>query len=101
MLASLVDTLTIDAIREHNLVANARERGQQAVQLLRDAVMECCFKRRGLLTLPAGRKSLRLLPPLDVTEREISLGVDLLVESVGDREVREAEPQRETGDDVS
>ena len=128
VLASLVGTLTIDAIREQNLVANARERGRQAIDLLRDAdldhavdvrgrglllavefdtkarrdaVMECCFKRRGLLTLPAGRKSLRLLPPLDVTEREIELGIDLLVESVGDREVREAEPKRETGDDVS
>jgi 4-aminobutyrate aminotransferase len=128
VLASLVGALTIEAIREHDLVANAGERGRQAIELLedadldpavdvrgtglllavefdtkprRDAVMECCFKRRGLLTLPAGRKSLRLLPPLDVTEREIELGVDLLVDSVGDREVREAEPTRETGDDVS
>jgi hypothetical protein len=29
------------------------------------------------------------------------MGVDLLVESVGDREVRRAEPQVETGDDVA
>jgi len=128
VLASLVGVLTIDVIREEGLVANARERGQQARESLRDAdidhavdvrgrglllavefdtkarrdaVLECCFKRRGLLTLPAGRKSLRLLPPLDVTEREIELGVELLADSIGDREVRQAAPQVDTGDDVA
>ena len=128
VLASLVGVLTIDVIREEGLVANAEERGRQAVELLRDAdldhavdvrgrglllavefdtkarrdaVLECCFKRRGLLTLPAGRKSLRLLPPLDVTEREIAMGVDLLAESVGDPEVRQAAPKVDTGDDVA
>jgi len=127
-LASLVGVLTIDVIREEGLVANAEERGRQALEALqdadidhavdvrgrglllavefdtrarRDAVVECCFKRRGLLTLPAGRKSLRLLPPLDVTEREVELGVDLLVESVGDREVRRAAPQVDVGGDVA
>ena len=42
---------------------------------------------RGLLTLGCGYKTLRLLPPLDVTEREIELGADLFrsaVEAVED-----------------
>ena len=128
LLSSFLGVVTIDAIREHDLLTNARQRGRQAVERLedaalehavdvrglglliavefdtkarRDAVMECCFKRRGLLTLPAGRRTLRLLPPLDVTEREIDLGVDLLVESAVDPEVRAASPQIETGDDAS
>ena len=67
----------------------------------RDAVMECCFKRRGLLTLPCGHKTLRLLPPLDVTAREIDLAVDLLCDSFEDDEVVCADPQVPTGDDVS
>jgi len=39
----------------------------------RDAVMECALKR-GLLTLPCGYRTLRLLVPMDVTEREVDLG---------------------------
>jgi 4-aminobutyrate aminotransferase len=50
---------------------------------LRDAVIESALSR-GLLTLGCGYRTLRLLPPLDVTEREIDLGADLLLESVAD-----------------
>ena len=32
----------------------------------------------GLLTIGCGQRTLRILPPLDVTEREIRLGADLL-----------------------
>jgi 4-aminobutyrate aminotransferase len=47
----------------------------------REAVLDEALSR-GLLTLGAGYKVLRLLPPLDVTEREIALGADLLRESI-------------------
>jgi 4-aminobutyrate aminotransferase len=46
-------------------------------------VQEAALKR-GLLTLACGYKVLRALPPLDVTEREISLGADLLLKSIAD-----------------
>jgi 4-aminobutyrate aminotransferase len=37
--------------------------------------------QRGLLTLGCGYRTLRLLPPLDVTRREIRLAVDLLADA--------------------
>ena len=108
VLASLQGVLTIDAIREANLLANVRARGQQLRERLeeadaeglidvrgrglmlavefdtnerREAVVEAAF-RRGLLVLGCGYKTLRLLPPLDVTAREIDLGAELFLESI-------------------
>jgi 4-aminobutyrate aminotransferase len=108
LVASMQGALTIDVIREEGLLANATARGEQAKAHLREAslpgvedvrgkglmlavefdakerrddVMDAAF-RRGFLTLGCGYKTLRLLPPLDVTEREISLGCDLLAEAV-------------------
>jgi 4-aminobutyrate aminotransferase len=128
LLSSLLGVLTIDVIREQDLLANARVRGDHLVERLeeagsphvvdvrgrgllvgvefdakarRDAVMECCFKRRGLLTLPAGVKTLRLLPPLDVTEREVDLGADLFLDALSDPEVERASPSVPTGDDAA
>jgi 4-aminobutyrate aminotransferase len=40
--------------------------------------------QRGLLTLGCGTRTLRVLPPLDATEREISMGADLLAAAVED-----------------
>jgi len=107
----LIDTMqgvvTIDVIREQNLMANATARGEQlrtaitdadlpalvdargrglmqAVEFetkdRRDAVQEAALEQ-GLLTLGCGHKTLRLLPPLDVHEREIRIAVDLLAEA--------------------
>lgn len=128
LVSSLIGALTIDIIESEDLLMNASVRGDHLLDRLRDhdadyvvdvrgrglmvavefdskarrdAVMECCFKRRGLLVLPCGHRSLRLLPPLDVTEREIELGADLFMKSIGDREVRSAAPELETGDDAS
>ncbi|WP_137290111.1 aminotransferase class III-fold pyridoxal phosphate-dependent enzyme [Natronorubrum halophilum] len=108
VIAAMQGVLTIDAIHEENLLANVRERGEQLRSRLeehdleavvdvrgrglmlavefdtkarREAVLEAAFER-GLLTLGCGYKTLRLLPPLDVTAREIDLGVDLLLESI-------------------
>jgi 4-aminobutyrate aminotransferase len=36
------------------------------------------------LTLACGYDVLRVLPPLDVTEREIGLGCDLLLSAIAD-----------------
>ena len=104
---SMQGALTIDVIREQNLMENADRRGRQAKAALADAempnlvdvrgrglmlavefdtkqrrddVLEAAMQR-GLLTLGCGRKTLRLLPPLDVREREIRIGVDLLAEA--------------------
>ncbi len=112
LVAAMAGVLTIDVIHEENLLANVRERGQQLRTRLedavddgdvsgvidvrgrglmlgvefdtkarRDAVLEGAFNR-GLLTLGCGYKTLRLLPPLDVTEREIRLGGELLLETI-------------------
>jgi len=107
ILASAQGVLTIDAIREHDLMDNATERGEATQELLgdadlpgvvdirgkglmlavefedrerRDAVQEAAFER-GLLVMGCGARTIRVLPPLDVTEREVRLGVDLLAEA--------------------
>jgi 4-aminobutyrate aminotransferase len=110
ILSSAQGVLTLDAIEEHSLLDNATERGRQATETLRDADMDGILDvrglglmlavefetkemrdgvidsslKRGLLTLGCGHKTLRLLPPLDVTEREIDLACDLLLEAISD-----------------
>jgi 4-aminobutyrate aminotransferase len=108
IIASTQGALTIDAIEEHDLLDNAVTRGRQFKETmrdadldgvenirgkglllgldfetadLRDAVVEAAFKR-GLLLLACGYKTLRVLPPMDVTEREMELGADLLCDAI-------------------
>ncbi|WP_336364650.1 class-III pyridoxal-phosphate-dependent aminotransferase [Halalkalicoccus salilacus] len=110
VVAAMQGVLTIDAIGEANLLENARKRGRALVEMLsdaepegvvdvrglglmvavefdatdrREAVIEAALKR-GLLTLGCGHRSIRLLPPLDVTEREIDLGAELLCAAIDD-----------------
>ncbi|MFC4988588.1 aminotransferase class III-fold pyridoxal phosphate-dependent enzyme [Saliphagus infecundisoli] len=112
ILGAMQGALTIDVIREEGLLENVRDRGEQfrtrleemadgresvidvrglglmlAVEFdtkeRREAVVEAAL-RNGLLTLGCGHKTLRLLPPLDVTTREIALASDLLAESIDD-----------------
>jgi 4-aminobutyrate aminotransferase len=110
VIASAQGALTLDAIREHDLMDNATVRGRQFKETMRDAdlpgvtdvrgkglmlalafdskgrrdaVLKGAFSR-GLLLLAAGHDVLRVLPPLDVTEREIELGCDLLTEAIAD-----------------
>jgi 4-aminobutyrate aminotransferase len=110
VLASMVGVLTLDAIVEEGLMGNAVERGRQFREQFadastpgvedvrglglmlalefdgkerRDAVVDAAFER-GLLVLGCGYKTLRVLPPLDVTEREIGIGAELLVEAIQD-----------------
>ena len=108
ILASLQGALTIDAVREYDLCTNATERGEQMKERLRDAdptgvtdvrglglmlaiEFDTADRRdsviaaaldRGMLTLGCGKKAIRLLPPLDVTEREIDLGAELLLSAI-------------------
>ena len=49
----------------------------------RDDVLAAA-RQRGLLLLGCGHKTLRVLPPLDVREREIRIGVDLLTDAIAD-----------------
>ena len=103
IVASIQGTLTLDIIEEQNLMDNATVRGKQFRAALReqlpdavtedvrgkgllvgvefdtkerrDAIQRAAFES-GLLTLGAGYKTIRLLPPLDVTEREIDLATE-------------------------
>jgi 4-aminobutyrate aminotransferase len=107
VLSALLGALTIDVIEAEGLRENARERGEQLQARLREADLEGVSDvrgkglmvavdfptkadlertiraalERGLLTLGCGRRTMRLLPPLDVTTREIDLGADLLIEA--------------------
>ncbi len=108
ILSSMQGVFTLEAIEEHGLLANATIRGEQAKELLRDdapdyvedvrgkglmlaiefdtserrdTVVQEALKR-GLLTLGCGSKTIRLLPPLDSTEREIELGVGIFTEAI-------------------
>ena len=118
ILASAQGVFTIEAIEEYDLLENARVRGQQMMERLEDEVpdhvvdvrglglmvaieldskdtREALVKallQRGLLTLGCGNKTLRLLPPLDTTEREIDLAVDILLDGLADPSVRKAAP---------
>ena len=107
ILASAQGVATVDAVREGGLMANAVERGRAFVETVgdadlpgvvdvrgkglllavefgararRDGVMRAAAER-GLLTLGCGHRTLRVLPPLDVTERELAMGIDLLVDA--------------------
>ncbi|MFC7213976.1 aminotransferase class III-fold pyridoxal phosphate-dependent enzyme [Saliphagus sp. GCM10025334] len=108
LLGSMMGALTLEAIQEYDLLDNATECGEQAKELLRDeapeyvedvrgkglmlavefdtperrsAVVEAALER-GLLTLGCGKKTIRLLPPLDSSEREIELGIGIFLEAI-------------------
>ncbi|QLH79072.1 aminotransferase class III-fold pyridoxal phosphate-dependent enzyme [Halosimplex rubrum] len=110
IVSALQGALTLDVIDDYDLMDNAVVRGRQFTEAMRDAdldpvvdvrgkglllAVEFDSKERrddvqaaalqhGLLTLGCGHKTLRVLPPLDVTDREIGLGVDLLTDAIGD-----------------
>ncbi|PCR88729.1 class-III pyridoxal-phosphate-dependent aminotransferase [Natrinema ejinorense] len=111
ILSSIQGTLTVAAIREHDLLSHATQAGERFVGQLeelqashpesvvdvrglglmtaiefdtkdrREAVVDAALQR-GLLTLGCGQKTLRLLPPLDVHERELDIAVDLLDDAI-------------------
>ncbi|MFC4408384.1 aminotransferase class III-fold pyridoxal phosphate-dependent enzyme [Haloarchaeobius iranensis] len=107
ILSAAQGVVTMDAIDEYDLLENAQVRGRQLWETIADADLDSIVDirgrglmfavefdskdrreavvkealHRGLLTLGCGYKSLRLLPPLDVTEREIELGANLFIEA--------------------
>ena len=108
LVAAAQGVATIDAIQADGLLDNVTERGRQVTEILQDdapdfvvdvrgrglmlgvefdakarreAVVKACLKR-GLLTLGCGYKTLRLLPPLDVTEREIDLAMEIFLDAM-------------------
>ncbi|MFB6134390.1 MAG: aspartate aminotransferase family protein [Halanaeroarchaeum sp.] len=113
ILSSALGVFTLDAIEEHDLLANARERGRQFRERMEDANVEFvedvrglglmlaiefdtqdrreamieALLQRGLLTLGCGIKTLRFLPPLDVTEREIDLAAGIVEDAFADPSV--------------
>jgi 4-aminobutyrate aminotransferase len=124
VVASMQGVLTLEAIEEHDLLDNATERGTQFMEHLedaelpnvvdvrgkglmiavefdskehREAVVEACLER-GLLVLGCGYKTIRLLPPLDVTAREIDIGAELFVEAARDVAGVKPEATIEAGD---
>lgn len=104
IIATMQGAITLDLIEQENLMENAVQRGRQFQELVRDADYDCIENvrgkglmlaitldstarrdavvhqamKRGFLTLGCGSRSVRFLPPLDVTEREIELGVEYL-----------------------
>lgn len=104
ILATAQGVATIEAIDEYDLRENAENKGDLLTELLNnietdyieevrneglmigvefdtkkkreDAVEECL--KNGLLLLSCGHKTVRILPPLDVTERECRLTADIL-----------------------
>ncbi|MFW5949551.1 MAG: aminotransferase class III-fold pyridoxal phosphate-dependent enzyme [Halolamina sp.] len=108
ILAAAQGAFTIDAIAEYDLLDNATERGRQFQEIVRDAdldgvtnvrgkglmlgvdfaskdlrddIVDAAFQR-GLLLLACGQQTIRVLPPMDVTSREIELGAELFIEAI-------------------
>jgi 4-aminobutyrate aminotransferase len=108
VVSSMYGVFTLEAIDEYDLMENATRRGRGMRELLadadpegvvdvrglglllavefdtaerRDAVVEAALER-GLMTLGCGKRTVRLLPPLDVTEREVELGGSLFLDAV-------------------
>lgn len=116
ILTALQAVKTIEVIQEENLLRNARKRGAQLKDRLREAtsgtisnirgnglMVAIDFEskesldqtiraalERGLLTLGCGQRTMRLLPPLDVTAREIDLGAAVLLEAIADMESKQS-----------
>jgi 4-aminobutyrate aminotransferase-like enzyme len=55
----------------------SKVRGEQEAH----QIMEYCF-RHGLLVITAGRNTLRVVPPLNITEAELNEGLDIMEEAI-------------------
>jgi 4-aminobutyrate aminotransferase len=110
IVSSMLGAFTLDVIDEDDLMDNAVVRGRQFKEAMGDADLDpvtdvrgkglmlavefdgkerrddvqAAALQRGLLTLGCGYNVIRILPPLDVTEREIGLGVELFTDAIAD-----------------
>ena len=127
IVAAAQGVATLDAITSDGVLDNVTERGQQTKDVLadadpdfvedvrgrglmlavefdtkerREAVVAACLER-GLLVLGCGYKTVRLLPPLDVTAREIDLALDVFLDAIDDRSVRHAGASKVDTDNVA
>lgn len=48
---------------------------------MRDRIIEMCYKR-GLILLPCGRSSIRYIPPLNIEDEYLDVGIDILEKAV-------------------
>lgn len=108
LISTAIGLTTIEVIQEQNLLEHVRNQGAVFLEALRDArlpgvtnvrgqglmlafdlptksdmqeVVRAALER-GLLVLSCGRRTVRLLPPLDLTDRELELGISLLESAV-------------------
>jgi len=108
IVAALQGSLTIDVIEDYDLMDNAVTRGRAFNERMRDAdpegvvdvrgeglllavefdsedrrdAVQAAAMQHGLMLLGCGEKTIRVLPPLDVTDREIDLAVDLFTDAI-------------------
>lgn len=52
-------------------------------KMTRDVIVNTLFKK-GLLVLPAGMKSIRIMPPLIINEEEAAKGVSLINDTINE-----------------
>jgi len=60
-----------------------KEYGERA----KDAVLRRCFEN-GLLLLPAGRSTIRIIPPITISESNLEKGLDILENAVREVNMR-------------
>jgi 4-aminobutyrate aminotransferase len=58
---------------------------KQPAVALRDEVVERCFAA-GLLVLGCGDSTIRITPPLCITEQEIREGLEIIAHAIGEAE---------------
>lgn len=110
IMGAMTGAVTIDTIHDHHLLANATTKGRAMRERLRDEAPDYVVDVRGkglmnaieldaadrrtaaikaavehgLLLLGCGSKTIRILPPLDVTAREIEMGTNVLLAAIND-----------------
>jgi 4-aminobutyrate aminotransferase len=84
-----------EAITKNSAFSGARGIGLMAAVDLpdmatRNRLLQDCF-RKGLILLGAGERSIRICPPLVVTEEEIQLAVEIMLEAVSAAGIKPAQ----------
>ncbi len=82
----IISDLLFSMQKRHSIVTDSRGIGlMQAIEFttskIRDQVIQKALKK-GLALLPCGEKTIRIAPPLIISEKEIYLGLQILEESL-------------------
>ena len=59
-------------------------RGVRLHQTCEVGVLVAALRERGMLTVPAAENTLRLLPPLVISDEEIGIALDLLAQALAE-----------------